>query len=182
MLVIEGLTHKQYRTWLAQNDLPLYHPSPGLQQELVMSDATRSNLAETYHLTTLELNNCLYGTKKSHNTSLKRERAAQLHNAGGTQLQVLNENLPPNIAVLSEEITARRADGDSVAYLAELYGYHPSRISQLDTGAKHKGRLTKEDKSSIQQSQKPVKELAKQYNVTLNTIYVVRREKQCRNI
>jgi hypothetical protein len=129
----------------------------------------------------LDINTCLYATGSTQYTRAKKERAAMLRATGTTELDLLNASLPPDMAKLSLEITARRERGDSVQYLAELYGYTVGRISQLNTGATKKPRLTKQVKEAIRQSDKPASELAKQYNTTINTIYVLRREQECKN-
>lgn len=178
MLVIEGLSHRKYRDWLKLNDKPLYSLTRGLQDELNNSSNSRTELSKLYYLTHLEVNACIYGTKASLHNLLKKERANQLRNSGSTELDLLNEDLPIDTELLSKEITARRKNKESIAYLATLYGYTTSRISQLDNNAATRPpRLTPQQKEEIRLSDASAQELAKRYNTTVNTIYVTRREK-----
>lgn len=172
MLDSQGLTHLKYRNWLKNNGHPLYEPTIGLRTELESYGFTRTEAASKYHMTLLEVNTCIYGRA---NTVLKRERAAQLTAAGATQLDLISEGLSPNIELLKLEISARREAGESTAYLAQLYGYTKSRISQLSLNKPTKKCLSPEDKLAIKQSTKTAAQLAKQYNTTVNTIYVTRR-------
>lgn len=185
MLVIGGKTHRWYREYLHSIGAPLYAVTRGLQEEVATGyTGGRQLLAKRYHLTVLEVNYCIYGTRTSISTLMKRERAKQLRLFGCTELQLIEEGLPPDISLLSAEITAKRDDGIGVQELAEEYGYTIGRISQLDTGSSKKKRLSKDEKEAIRVNAHGLAAsvLAKLYGVTVNTIYVVQREKQCRSI
>lgn len=177
MLAATGLSHQRYRNWLKDNNKPLYAPTPGLSKEVVDLDESRVALRQQYHLSTMELNACLYSSTAAVNHMMKKERAALLRKHGATELDILNEGLPTDTTSLSKEITARRKDGESVQWLAELYGYTTGRISQLDKNTKRKNRLSPKEKEEIRASSESPAALAKRYQTTINTIYVTRREK-----
>lgn len=179
MLATQGLSHSKYRRWLKENDKPLYPLTEGLCQEvLAVCSHSRQQLSAQFNLDMREVDACLYADSPGRGLDpMKKERAALLRRSGCTEFDIISRNLPPDMEVLSLEITERRSRGDSVAYLAQLYNYTVGRISQLDKSSSKKPRLTPQAKEEIKVSTATAATLAKKYNTTINTIYVIKRAK-----
>lgn len=174
-LVEMGLTHLEYRNWLMLNGHAVPSPSPGLAVEVTMSDWSDGVLCRRYHMTQHELNHCFNDMYVDHSAQAIMAEAARRN--GQTELSIKKEfgDLFVRKPLMHDEIREALKQGIKPKALALDYGVSEARISQLRDDRRHRPTLTKQQKAEIAASNKDPLTLAKEYGVTRNTIYVIKR-------
>lgn len=170
-----GITHLElrqaHRYHKLEGEIPM---TEGLRIEI--DGMSRNEVSRQYHIDLNDINRLLY-----HEDQHKRDAmsyAQYLRSQGWSELMIGQEcgtrfyDKPR----LAKELQQKRDDGARVIDLASDYGIVHSRISQLTNASRPYKRLAPAERQEIKESTKPAKQLAKEYNVGINTIYVIKRE------
>lgn len=165
VLVKYEQSHYKYRKWLVANNHKLYKPTSGLIQELLLDDQlSPAALARKYKLTPSEVSKILSNPTPKEDYS----------------------NIIPPSELAKAVIKDLYANKLSQQTIADKHNITQARVSQIKnkylggTSKKVRAPLTEGEKIAILMSKESVSTIAKQFDVTVNTVYKVRRE--CKNL
>lgn len=164
-LATANISHYRYRRWLVARDLKLPRLTQGLINEVVGDDLSPKALLRKYNLSTAELSKILY---------------EDVHEV--KEIKPIKQSML-DLDELTKDLIANRL---SQVSMAAKYGITQGRVSQLKKqilGAtqtkKQRPPLTDAEKDDIANSKLTVMETAIKYNVSINTVYRIKRA--CKN-
>lgn len=171
-----NVTHRQYRRWCHQQHLPLPGVTPGLAAEIVLEvELSRNQLLRAFHVTMLELNQCLYQTVKQDNDQYIVRIMRKQASCSELEIKQRFGDKYMDKELMYQEIADKILAGTKPAILAEQYGLTLGRISQLNPNRQPKQRITDEMRAEIRASSESPQALAKRYCIAVNTVYRIRR-------
>lgn len=153
VLSAKSMKHREYRRWLAKNDLPLYTVTPGLAAEVFYSSSryNKKQLGWRFNLDMMEVNKCLY-----------------------TDVETKIDNLDG----IKEDIKAGKETQESIAH---KYGISQARVSQFKSlmglskrNKKKRSKITDNQRATVctmYEEGANVARLAKLFNLAESTIY-----------
>lgn len=170
-----NITHLEFHQAHANHKIPQPIPlTEGLRLEV--SDMSRHDISRKYKMHTMDVDRLLY--HEDFSKWIPEQEAKRMRQQGHTELHI-GQQLGTKYydkPRLAAELQAHRDQGRRVIDLADEYSISHSRVSQLTNASRSYNRLTREERREIQRSKASARQLAKHYNVGLNTIYVIRRE------
>lgn len=162
-----GISHLEFRTQAHKLGVENIPVTEGLRLEV--RNMTRAEISRKYRMTIAEVDSLLY-------KDIKSSQAQYLRKQGVSELIIYQETGEYDTDRLAKELQEKRDNGARVIDLADEYQMSHSRVSQLTNSSRRYKRLTQEERAAIKQSQLSPQQLAKQYDIGLNTVYVIKRE------